>query len=201
MSNFVAGLIILFEKSLKVGDFVELESGVTGEVKEINMRSTLVTTNDNVDIVVPNSEFVNGRVTNWTMREAYRRVRVPFGVAYGTDKDLVKKAALEAASLVSFTLTAHGPREPQVWFVEFGDSSLNFELVVWLQPDAVKRPAAVHAKYLWAIDDKLREYKIEVPFPQRDLHLRSMFGMREAEGLEMLRRMTEAEEPPQGSSA
>ena len=84
ISNFVAGLITRFEKSLKVGDFVELKSGVTAELKEIKMRSPLMTTNDNIDILVPNSEFVGGRVTNWTLREAYRRVRIPFGVAYGT---------------------------------------------------------------------------------------------------------------------
>ena len=176
ISNFVAGLIILFEKSLKVGDFVELESGVTGEVREINMRSTLITTNDNVDILVPNSEFVGGRVTNWTLREAHRRVRIPFGVAYGTDKDKVRKAVLEAAENVQWTLKNVKARKPQVWFVEFGDSSLNFELVVWLTPEAVKRPGAVTATYLWEIDTKLREYHIEVPFPQRDLHLRSAFG-------------------------
>ncbi len=181
VSNFVAGLIILFERSLKIGDFVELESGVTGEVREINMRSTLITTNDNIDIVVPNSEFVNGRVTNWTMREVYRRVHIPFGVAYGTDKELVKKAALEAAQDVPVTLTGHLRREPQIWFVEFGDSSLNFELVAWLNPDAVKSPGAVHAQYLWEIDDKLRKYDIEVPFPQRDLHVRSVMGRVSAE--------------------
>ena len=179
ISNFVAGLIILFEKSLKVGDFVELESGVTGEVKEINMRSTLMTTNDNIDILVPNSEFVGGRVTNWTLREAYRRVRVPFGVAYGTDKEVVKKAVLEAADKVPWTLTKIKNRHPQVWFVAFGDSSLNFELVVWLTPEAVKRPGSVTAAYLWEIDTKLNEYGIEIPFPQRDLHLRSVFGLKD----------------------
>jgi small-conductance mechanosensitive channel len=184
-SNFVAGLIILFEKSLKISDFVELESGVTGEVREINMRSTLITTNDNIDIVVPNSEFVNGRVTNWTMREAHRRVHIPFGVAYGTDKELVKKAALEAAENVPETLTSNARRKAQLWFVEFGDSSLNFELVVWLNPDAVKRPGAVQAKYLWAIDDKLREYNIEVPFPQRDLHVRTVLGKHTLEELHL----------------
>ncbi|WOJ94113.1 mechanosensitive ion channel [Congregibacter variabilis] len=186
VGNFVAGLIILFERSLKIGDFVELESGVTGEVREINMRSTLVTTNDNIDIVVPNSEFVNGQVTNWTMREVYRRVRIPFGVAYGTDKELVKKAALEAANNVPLTHQKNKSRKPQLWFVEFGDSSLNFELVVWLEPDAVKRPGHVHASYLWAIDDKLREYAIEVPFPQRDLHVRSVFGKTSAEDLPLM---------------
>ena len=177
VSNFVAGLIILFEKSMKVGDFVELESGVTGEVLEINMRSTLVTTNDNIDILVPNSEFVSKSVINWTMRDAYRRLRVPFGVAYGSDKELVKKAVLEAAANVKWTLnTTSKVREPQVWLVNFGDSSLDFELVVWIIPEAVKRPSGVQASYLWEIESKLAEYKIEIPFPQRDLHLRSGFN-------------------------
>lgn len=177
VSNFVAGLIILFEKSLKVGDFVELESGITGEVMEINMRSTLITTNDNIDILVPNSEFINKNVTNWTLREVYRRVRVPFGVAYGSDKELVKKAALEAAENVNWTLKTDANRKPQVWLVKFGDSSLDFELVVWLIPEAVKRPSSVQASYLWEISSKLAEYKIEIPFPQRDLHLRSGFDV------------------------
>jgi len=186
IGNFVAGLIILFEKSLKVGDFVELESGVTGQVNEINMRSTLITTNDNIDILVPNSEFVGGRVINWTLREAYRRTKIPFGVAYGTDKELVQQAALEAADKVPWTLRNARGREPQVWFVEFGDSSLNFELIVWLTPEAVKRPGAVHAAYLWEIESKLNEHGIEVPFPQRDLHLRSMFGRKDDDGAAFL---------------
>jgi small-conductance mechanosensitive channel len=186
ISNFVAGLIILFEKSLKVGDFVELESGVTGEVREINMRSTLITTNDNIDILVPNSEFVGGRVINWTLREAYRRIHVPFGVAYGTDKEQVSKAVLEAADKVPWTLKGVKARHPQVWFVEFGDSSLNFELIVWLTPEAVKRPSSVQAAYLWEIETKLHEYGIEVPFPQRDLHLRSLFGRKDQEAAAFL---------------
>jgi len=186
ISNFVAGLIILFERSLKVGDFVELSSGLSGEVKEINMRSTLITTNDNVDILVPNSEFVNGQVTNWTLRDVQRRIHVPFGVAYGTDKDLVKKAVLEAADEVKWTLKSSKNRHPQVWFVQFGDSSLNFELVLWLIPDAVKRPGAVQAAYLWEIDTKLSKYGIEIPFPQRDLHLRSVFGKKDDAGLPLI---------------
>lgn len=175
VSNFVAGLIILFEKSLKVGDFVELQSGVAGEVKEINMRSTLITTNDNVDILVPNSDFINKEVTNWTLRDAFRRMRISFGVAYGSDKETVKKAALEAADAVRWTLKDKKARTPQVWLVKFGDSSLDFELVVWLIPEAVKRPAGVQAAYLWEIESKLHQYGIEIPFPQRDLHLRSGF--------------------------
>ncbi len=173
IGNFVAGLVLLFEKSLKVGDFIELESGITGEVREINFRATVVTTNDNIDIVVPNSAFVNGPVTNWTMREAHRRIHVPFGVAYGSDKEVVRKAALEAAAAVPHTLDDAEARTPQVWLVAFGDSSLNFELIVWLTSNGVKRPGRVMADYLWAIETALNKYGIEIPFPQRDLHVRS----------------------------
>jgi small-conductance mechanosensitive channel len=176
VNNFISGLILLFERSLKIGDFVELESGVTGEVTDISIRATRVTTNDNIDILVPNSEFVNGRVTSWTLREITRRIRLPFGVAYGIDKELVKKAALEAAAGVPFTVATSGPRRAQVWLVGFGDSSLDFELVVWLTADAVKRPGAVQAAYYWALEDALRAHGIEIPFPQRDLHVRSLFG-------------------------
>jgi small-conductance mechanosensitive channel len=173
VSNFIAGLMLLFEKSLKVGDYIELESGISGEVREINIRSTVITTNDNIDIVVPNSVFVNGHVMNWTMRDVYRRIHVPFGVAYGTDKELVRKAVLEAAATISHTLTDDEARKPQVWLTSFGDSSLDFELIVWLTSDAVKHPAAVQADYLWAIETALGKYGIEIPFPQRDLHVRS----------------------------
>jgi len=178
ISNFVAGLMLLFEKSLKVGDFIELESGIIGEVREINIRSTLITTNDNIDIVVPNSVFVNGHVMNWTMRDVIRRIHVPFGVAYGSDKELVRKAALEAAGAVKHTLTGIEARQPQVWLTAFGDSSLDFELIVWLTSEAVKRPGAVQADYLWAIETALRNYGIEIPFPQRDLHIRSWSASR-----------------------
>ena len=173
VSNFIAGLMLLFEKSLKVGDYIELESGISGEVREINIRSTVITTNDNIDIVVPNSVFVNGHVMNWTMRDVYRRIHVPFGVAYGSDKDLVRKAVLEAANSVSHTLADDENRKPQVWLSGFGDSSLDFELIVWLTSDSVKRPGAVNAAYMWAIETALNKYGIEIPFPQRDLHVRS----------------------------
>ncbi|HEU4670402.1 MAG TPA: mechanosensitive ion channel domain-containing protein [Dyella sp.] len=172
-NNFVSGLILLFDRSLKVGDFVELASGVHGNVREIRIRATLITTNDDIDILVPNSEFVTGRVVNWTLREAARRLKVPFGVAYGTDKELVKKAALEAAAAVPFTLGQDGPRAPQVWLTGFGDSSLDFELVVWLDAEATRRTGSITAAYNWALHTALEKYDIEIPFPQRDLHVRS----------------------------
>ena len=176
-SNFVSGLIILIEKSVKVGDFIELQSGVTGLVREINIRSTLVTTNDNVDILVPNEEFIKSQVINWTLREARRRVRVPFGVAYGSDKELVRKAGLEASEEIEWTLKGVPGRTPQVWLTKFGDSALEFELVVWLTDAAVSRPARVIADYNWALHTALEKYGLEIPFPQRDLHLKSATGL------------------------
>jgi potassium efflux system protein len=177
VANFIAGLVILFERHLRVGDFIELESGIGGEVREIRIRATRISTNDNIDILVPNSQFVSGRVVNWTLDEADRRIRVPFGVAYGTDKDAVRAAALEAASRVVHTLRSSPDRQPQVWLVRFGDSSLDFELVVWLTPAAVKRPARVQSDYLWEIHTELDARGIEIPFPQRDLHVRSLLGL------------------------
>lgn len=191
-SNFISGLILLFDRTIEVGDFVELESGVTGEVRDIRVRATRIVTNDNIDILVPNSEFVTGQVVNWTHRDVSRRLRVPFGVAYGTDKNTVKRAALEASAELPFTLTLEGPRRPQVWLTEFGESSLNFELVVWLSGDATVRPAAVIAAYNWALHSALQRHNIAIPFPQQDLHVRSLFGLtgqdaRDAVGLEDVR--------------
>lgn len=182
-SNFISGVIILFERSVKVGDFIELQSGVTGLVKEINIRSTLVTTNDNVDILVPNEEFIKAQVINWTLRDARRRMHVEFGVAYASDKEEVKKAALEAAEAVPWTYDDTPGREPQVWLTGFGDSALDFELVIWLTEEAVKKPARVKADYYWALHTALTKYGIEIPFPQRDLNFRNMgeFTLRKPE--------------------
>jgi potassium efflux system protein len=173
VNNFVSGLIILFEHSLRVGDYIELDTGLTGTVKSINVRSTLINTNDNIDIVVPNSEFVTARLQNWTLGERILRVRIPFGVAYGSDKDLVKQAALEAAAEVPYTLTHMKGREPDAWLTEFGDNSLNFLLLVWVNRQGARRPTRTRSAYLWALETKLTEHGIEIPFPQRDLHLRT----------------------------
>lgn len=186
-NNFVSGLILLFDRSLKVGDFVELESGVHGEVTDISIRATRITTNDNIDILVPNSEFVSGRVVNWTHRDVSRRTRVPFSVAYGSDKEKVREAVLEAAMSVPFTLSGNPKRVPQVWLVAFGESSLDFELVVWLTAEATKRPSAVRAAYLWEIESALARAQLEIPFAQRDLRVRSLFGLENEDALAALR--------------
>lgn len=171
-SNFAAGIIILLERSLKVGDFVDLQSGVRGHVREIAMRYTRVTTNDLLDVLVPNSEFINGRVVSWTFDESYRRMHIPFGVAYGTPKEKVRDAAIAAARQVPGVLDTES-RRPAVWFVAYGDSSMNYELIVWADRELTTHPASTHAKLMWALDDELQRSGIEIPFPQRDLHWRS----------------------------
>lgn len=182
-NNFVSGLIILFERNLKVGDFVELASGIHGHVRDIQIRATRITTNDNIDILVPNSEFVSARLVNWTLRDVSRRLHVNFKVAYGTDKALVEKAGLEAAAAVPFTLVQEGERRPQVWLMGFDDYSMRFALVVWLTADATRRVRGVEAAYNWAIHDALQKHGIEIPVPQSDLRLRSWFGLEGAAAL------------------
>jgi len=175
--NFVSGLILLFEGSTRVGDYIELDStdsgaGFMGVVKEIRSRATLINTNDNVDVIVPNSELVGNRMVNWTLRDSTARMRIPFSVAYGSDKELVKKAALEAAAEGEFCIQHTQGRNPAVRMISFGDNGLHFELRVWVNRQGVRRPIFVRSSILWALDTRLKENGIEVPFPQRDLHVR-----------------------------
>lgn len=172
LNNFVSGIIILFEKTLKVGDIVELQSGVTGKVTEINLRYTRVTTGDLMDILVPNSEFISGRVANWTYGEAMRRIHIPFSVAYGTDKELVRKTALAAAFSVPGTIN-EGERKPEVWLVNMGENALEFELVIWIGLATLSHPGATRNHYMWALESELSACGIELPFPQRDLHIKN----------------------------
>ena len=171
-SNVVSGIIILLEKTLKVGDFVDLQSGVVGTVTEIGVRYTRVTTNDQVDVFVPNSEFVSGRVVNWTYGNTPRRFGIAFGVAYGCDKDAVREAGLAAAAGVKGLLN-DGQHEADVRLRGFGESSLDFELGVWLGPDLISKPGLVRSMCLWALEDELKARGIEIPYPQRDLRIRS----------------------------
>ncbi len=176
VNNFVCGLILLFDGSIEVGDYIELNDGTAGVVDAIGPRATTLRTTDNVDVMVPNADLLGGKLTNWTRDRASRRVHVHFPVAYGSNKETVKSAALEAARSVPFTLPDDDERKTQVWLTGFGESALEFELVVWPALDAVKRPGSMMAAYCWAIDDALRKHGIEVPFPQRDLRIRSYFG-------------------------
>jgi len=176
VKDFASGISLMFERLVAVGDFVELANGSRGVVHEIGPRSTRIRTNDSTDIIVPNSVLVNEQVINWTLRHSTRRIRVPFVTAFGVDKELVREAVLKAAHSVSFTAPDDAMRKAQVWLVGYGDSALKFELVVWPTVDAVRRPAAIFAAYTWAIDDALRGAGIEIPYPQRDVRLRGLFG-------------------------
>ncbi|MGY0558599.1 mechanosensitive ion channel family protein [Lysobacter sp. A421] len=198
-ANFIGGLVLLFDQSLKVGDFIELDADVRGTVRDINMRATRIITNDNIDILVPNAEFMTGRVVNWTHRDVLRRMRVPFKVAYGVDKELVKKAALEAAAKVPFTLAMEGRHRPQVWLADFGDGAVEYLLAVWLTEEATKRNAAIKAAYLWELDTAFKRHGIEIPLPQRDLHLRSVFGLSGEDAIALLRGQRISSPDPQAA--
>ncbi|WP_111642447.1 mechanosensitive ion channel family protein [Marinimicrobium alkaliphilum] len=170
-NNLISGIVLMLEKTLKIGDFVDLESGVRGHVLEIGMRYTRINTNDGVDVIVPNSEFTSSRVVNWTFDDRLRRMRIPFSVAYGTNKDTVKEAGIRAANAVDSTFD-DDTHKTDVWLVNMGESGLDFVLAVWVGPHHVGRPANTQARYLWAIHDELERAGIAIPFPQRDVHLR-----------------------------
>lgn len=175
IKNFVCGLILMFDGSVEIGDYIELDDGTSGEVVAIGPRATTLLTADNVDILLPNADLLGGKLTNWTRNRASRRIHVPFCVAYGSDKEVVRQAALDAAHSTPFTMPDAEGRRTQVWLVGFGDSALDFELVVWPNLAAVKRPGSMMAAYRWALDDALRKYGIEIPYPQLDLNVRSWF--------------------------
>jgi small-conductance mechanosensitive channel len=168
--NFVSGLILLLERPVKKGDFV-LVGGTSGTVREIRGRATVVTTVDNVDIVVPNGQFITEQVTNETFMDRRVRARVEVGVAYGSDTARVREVLLAVAGEHPSVL----PEPiPAVMFADFGDSSLDFVVLFWV-PDPLLRPR-VASDIRFAIDAAFRENGIEIPFPQRDLHLRSGFA-------------------------
>ncbi len=167
-SNFISGLVILAERPITIGDRVEV-AGVTGQVQKIRARSTVIVTNDNITTIVPNQKFIDSPVTNWTYGDPRVRFRVPVGVAYGSDTALVKKSLIEAGAENSHTLEDPAP---SVFFVKFGDSSLNFELVVW-SSEMSHRPRRYVSDLNFAIDQKFREAGIEIPFPQRDINFRT----------------------------
>ena len=167
-SNFISGLVILAERPITIGDRVEV-AGVTGQVRKIRARSTVVVTNDNITTIIPNQKFIDSPVTNWTYGDPKVRFRVPVGVAYGSDVEKVRAKLIEAAAENPQTLDDPAP---SVFFVEFGDSSLNFELVAWSN-EMSHRPRRYRSDLNFAIEKKLREAGIEIPFPQRDLNIRS----------------------------
>ena len=168
VNNFVSGLILLFERPVRVGDCIEVDE-LFAEVKKIGLRATTVQSFDGADIVIPNSNLVTNQVTNWTRTNRIVRLRFPVGVAYGSDVPLVMKIALDCSQDNPAVLSSP---KPQVLFRGFGDSSLDFEIRVFT-PDIDYR-LILQSELLQEIDQEFRNAGIEIPFPQRDLHLRSV---------------------------
>jgi small-conductance mechanosensitive channel len=167
-SNFISGLVILAERPITIGDRVEV-AGVAGQVTQIRARSTVIMTNDNIAMIVPNTKFIDSPVTNWTYGDPRVRFRVPVGVAYGSDVRKVEEALIAAGRAHPNALRDPGP---SVFLEKFGDSSIDFELVVW-SSEMSGRPRRFKSDLNFLIEEKLRAAGIEIPNPQRDLHIRS----------------------------
>jgi small-conductance mechanosensitive channel len=168
-NNFVSGIILLTERPVRVGDRVEV-GGTNGDVVRIGARSTWVRTNDNVVIIIPNSEFINNRVTNWTVNDRQVRFNIPLGVSYGSDPERVREVLLEVAGRHPDVLKDPAP---QILFKGFGDSSLDFHLRVWTTT-RVQTPLPLASELYFSIFRAFKENGIEIPFPQRDLHLKTV---------------------------
>jgi small-conductance mechanosensitive channel len=166
-SNFISGLVILAERPIAIGDRVEV-AGVAGQVQQIRARSTVIRTNDNITMIVPNTKFIDSPVTNWTYGDPRVRFRIPVGVAYGSDIAKVREALLAAGRENPNTLKEPAP---SVFLEKFGANAIDFELVVW-SSEMSARPRRYRSDLNFAIEQKLREAGIEIPNPQRDLHFR-----------------------------
>lgn len=168
--NFISGLIILAERPIKIGDFIEVKDGtVEGRVESIRARSTTVVTRDNISMIIPNSEFVARPVVNWSHGDPKVRVAIPVGVAYGSDTDLVRKALLEVAGRHGKVLKKPAP---EVQFRAFGGSSLDFFLLVWIEEQQHRFRIASDLHF--AVDKAFRKFGVEIAFPQLDLHLKDV---------------------------
>ena len=167
VNNFVSGLILLFERPVRVGDYIEM-NGTWSEIQKIGLRATTVQTFDQADVIIPNADLVTNQVTNWTLRNRRSRLIVPVGVAYGSDIPLVIETLKASAD---HPMVSKSPA-PQVLFLNFGESSLDFELRVWVSD--VDQRLTTRSDLHQEIDRRFREAKIEIAFPQRDLRLRSV---------------------------
>ena len=167
-SNFISGLLILAERPIAIGDRIEV-AGVIGQVLQIRARSTVIVTNDNIAMIVPNEKFIDSPVTNWTHTDRRVRFRVPVGVAYGSDVERVREALIAAAREHPATLNEP---EPNAYLEKFGGSTIDFELVAWSETMS-RRPSRFKSDLNYLICKHLDAAGIELPNPQRDLHIRS----------------------------
>ncbi len=169
-NNFISGLIILFEQPIKVGDRIEV-ADVNGDVIKISSRSTMVVTNDNITVIVPNSQFIDSPVINWSHNDRNIRFNFPVGVSYKEDPQKIKHILMEVAKNNEGVLKSPSP---DVLFSEYDDSSINFILRVWTS-DYINKPSVLKSQLYYEIFRRFDEEGVEIPFPQRDLHLKSGF--------------------------
>jgi potassium efflux system protein len=166
VNNFVSGLILLFERPIRIGDKVEFGE-LSGTVEHIGIRASVVRTWQGAEVIVPNANLISTEVINWTLSDDRRRMDIPVGVAYGTDPEVVIELLLDGARNHPEVL---GDPEPAAFFMGFGESSLDFQLRAWTTGDIVRIPSELRV----AVTRALTDAGIEIPFPQRDLHLRSV---------------------------
>ncbi|MBL4708442.1 MAG: mechanosensitive ion channel [Flavobacteriales bacterium] len=166
--DFISGLILLFEGNVVIGDIIEFENGILGKVKQISLRTSKVRTRDGIVLIVPNSQLTNNRVINWTNSNILTRFHISVGVAYGSDTKLVEQLLIDVAKedpSISERIV------PFVRFLNFGESSLDFELHFW--SEEIWKIEFTKSRMRFEIDQKFRDNNISIPFPQRDLHLKS----------------------------
>lgn len=175
-SNFISGIIILLEKPLSLGDRIEIGS-ISGNVKNISARATTIVTNDNISIIVPNSDFISKQVINWSHSGNFVRLNIDVSVAYDSDPDLVTKLLLDIAESEPGVIKSP---PATVYLYEFGDSSLKFSLLVWTR-EYTDRKGVLKSLLNFRILKLFRENKIKMPFPQRDIHFHNVPSLEEAD--------------------
>lgn len=173
VSNFISGIILIFEKSIRVGDYIEISGDFRGKVTDIRMRSVEILTNDGVVVIVPNQSFIQNNVINWTLSDDTRRLHIPFSVAYGTEVERVKTVIMEAldASNQEFVRN-NSEKGPSIWMTSMNSSSVDFELLVWIFGKSTAAPSTAKSEFLILIYNALNANGITIPFPQLDLHIK-----------------------------
>ncbi len=175
ISNFVSGIILMLERSVKIGDYIEIDNNTRGRVTDIKMRSITVNTNSNIDITIPNQSLIENQVINWSMNDRIKRFEIPFGVAYGTSSEKVINVILKAVEEANCkNIFKSKDRYTRVIMTGMGDSSVNFELFIWISGKEIFYPKRTTSKFLIIIYNALYANNIEIPFPQQDVHIRSI---------------------------
>ncbi len=178
VSNFISGIILIFEKTIQVGNIIEVAAGVKGKVTQINMRSSIVKTFDNVEFIIPNSTFIQNNIINLTLTDDIRRIQIPFSIAYGSDVEKVIKIILEdidRSNLVYMKNEDDKEKLPKVWMNAMGTNSLDMMFLVWIHVNPTRDgiESSTLSEFLIFIYKTLQANNIEIPFPQLDINIKS----------------------------